>query len=61
MIPQITRQQHPITPVTAQHATTEELVSQRIMDIRNSPVIVDMDTQGHNVRNKSEFIITILC
>ena len=51
MIPHIMRQQHPMTPVTAQHATTEEPVSQHITDIRNSPVIVDMDTQGHNVRN----------
>lgn len=37
-----------MTPVTVQHATTEEPVSQRITDIRTSLVDVPMAIQGHN-------------
>ena len=55
MIPHIMRQQHPMTPVTAQHATTEGPVSQRTMDISTLPVDVDMDTQDHNVWNLIKF------
>ena len=42
-----------MTPVTVQHATTEEPVSQRITDIRTSLVDVPMAIQGHNVRKRS--------